>query len=275
MKMKRVDINKFIYFFLSLIVIFILFLPIYATILGSLTPSDKIGDTALFPKYFHYQNCIDIWHKISLSKNMINSIFYAACSSLIAVLFSVPAGYGVSRFQFKGKETYLFIILLTQMLSVIAFIVPLFFYVLRLGLFDTRFAIIVISAAIPIPMMVWLLKGYFDAIPVDIEEAAMVDGCTRIGAMIKVIIPVSLPGVATVLVLSFIIGYNQFFIPLVLLTSPEKLPVLVGVYTLANYIVPPWEFVMTATLIGLIPPLIAFFIGQKWLMSGLTGGSIK
>jgi multiple sugar transport system permease protein len=252
-----------------------LFIPLYSGVIGSLTPGERIGSPSLYPRYLHWQNFVEIWQKVPLAKYMVNSMAYAGAACAIAVAAGLPAGYSVSRFRFVGRHLFLFLILTTQMVSVSMIIIPMFRSLITLNLFDSALAVIVTISAMPVPIVVWLLKNYFDTIPVELEEAAAVDGCTRVGALFRILIPVSIPGVVTALIIAFTTTYNQFFIPMVFLSSESKYPALVGVYTMASELVPPWHLVMAASLVVLIPPLVVFFLCQRYVMGGLTAGAVK
>jgi len=252
-----------------------LFIPLYSGLIGSLTPGDHIGSPSLYPRYLHWQNFVEIWQKVPLAKYMVNSMMYAGAACAIAVVAALPAGYSVSRFRFVGRHGFLFLILTTQMVSVSMIIIPMFRSLIAMNLFDSAFAVIVTISAMPVPIVVWLLKNYFDTIPVELEEAAAVDGCTRVGALFRILLPVSIPGVVTALIIAFTTTYNQFFIPMVFLSSESKYPALVGVYTMAAELVPPWHLVMAASLVVLIPPLVVFFVCQRYVMGGLTAGAVK
>jgi len=252
-----------------------LFIPLYSGMIGSLTPGEHIGRPSLFPRYLHWQNFVEIWQKVPLAKYMANSMVYAGAACAIAVAAALPAGYSVSRFRFIGRHLFLFLILTTQMVSVSMIIIPMFRSLIAMNLFDSAFAVVVTISAMPVPIVVWLLKNYFDTIPVELEEAAAVDGCTRVGALFRILLPVSIPGVVTALIIAFTTTYNQFFIPMVFLSSQRKYPVLVGVYTMAAELVPPWHLVMAASLVVLIPPLVVFFLCQRYVMGGLTAGAVK
>ncbi len=260
---------------LTIIVLIILYLPIFSAIWGSLTPSSKIGDLSVLPKYFEYENYIEVWQKTQLGLYMKNSIIYSTIGAVFATILSILGGYAISRFRFWGKSLYMFLILTTQMIAVTTIAVPLFLYVQRLGLFDSSITVITISAIVTMPLLVWLLKNTFDAFPVELEEAAVIDGCTQRQIFQYVVLPVTTPGIVTALSISFITVYNQFFIPLLLLSTSEKYPVLVAVYTLLNERLVPWHLVMAAALIGLFPTLIVFMFTQKYVKEGLSTGAIK
>lgn len=259
----------------ALVLVFCLQFPLYTAILGSITPYEKIGQPSLIPRYFHWQNFVEIWRQVPLAMYMLNSIFYALLASLLAVGAALPAGYAVSRFRFAGRNLYMFLIMVTQMVAISMIIIPIFRMVNGLGLFDSRLAVVFLISALPIPMVTWLLKNYFDTIPIELEEAAAVDGCTQMGALLRVLMPVAIPGVVTGIIIAFTNTYNQFFLPMVILSTAEKYPALVGVYTMSSSLVPPWHLVMTASMVTLIPPLLIFFVCQKYVLGGMTAGSVK
>jgi len=259
----------------SVLLVVALLVPLYSGILGALTPDQYIGSPSLYPRYLHWQNFVEIWQRVPLGEYMANSMMYAGLACVLAVTAAVPAGYALSRFKFAGRHLFLFMVLVTQMVSVSIIIIPMFRSVIVLNLFDNRMAVIVAIAAMPIPMLIWLLKNYFDTIPAELEEAGAVDGCSRLGSLFRIILPVAMPGVVTAIIIAFTTTYNQFFIPLVFLSTQSKYPALVGVYTLAAELVPPWHLVMAACLVVLVPPLVVFFLCQRYVLRGLMAGAVK
>lgn len=267
--------KKLLFFILSgAIVIFLLF-PIYAGFLTSVSPPGTAVNLGIIPQKIYLQNYIDVWHESRLARYMLNGIFYASMSSVIVLAISIPSSYAISRFRFRKKGLFLFIILTTQMVCVSTIIIPIFLFIIKLNLFDTYTAVIIINAALSTPLGIWYIRAYFDTIPTELEEAGMIDGCTRLQAIFKLILPVSAPGLITSLIIIFTASYKQFFIPLVLLSSAEKYPALVSVYTLANELAPSWNLVMASVMITSLPPVILFIIARGFLISGLTAGSVK
>lgn len=255
--------------------VFLFAVPLYTGLLGALASPAGVGDLHPWPTEFHWQNFLEVWKQVSFARFMLNSLFYASSACGLVLLVSIPAGYAVSRFRFPGRSAYLLAILATQMVTISTIIIPLFLLVVRIGLFDQAIAVIGFSAALGTPFAVWMLRNYFDTLPLDLEEAAMVDGCSRLRALLSVLLPVARPGLAAATVLAFSMAYNQFFVPLVMLSTTERYPALVGVYTLARQVMVSWELVMAATLLVIVPPLILFFISQRYLVGGLTTGFDK
>jgi len=277
MRTSKARASGFEIFCFACIVVFIVvqWLPIYGAAKGSLTSLGDIGKPSVLPRSFEFRNYIEVWREVPLGMYFVNSLIYSIGGTFIALLAAIPASYGVSRFRFKGKSLYLFVILATQMVAVSTIIIPLFRMIIQLKMFDSRLTIILLCGTMPIPFAVWMLRTHVNMIPVEIEEAAMVDGCSRFQAIFRVILPLMKPGVAAAGLMSFLIAYKQFFLPLVLLNSRAKYPTMVGVYTLASMRLVPWHLVMAATIQVVIPPVVFFFLAQKYMVSGLASGSIK
>jgi multiple sugar transport system permease protein len=262
------------YIAILLVALFIL-IPIYAAIVGSLTPYEKLNSQQIFPVDFHWQNYLDVWERVPLLEHMKASFIYSISVSCIGVLLSTLAAYAISRFQFTGKGAYVYFLLITQVIPVIIIIIPLFQFINTIGIFDTYLAVILVVTAIVLPFPTFLLKGYFDKIPMEIEEAGMMDGCNRIGLLFRIVFPMATPGILTAFALTFFTAWQQFLIPLIITSSPEKVPVVVGIFRLQGEYVVQWELIMAATIIASIPPIIVYLLAQKYLVNGLFAGGIK
>jgi len=267
--------KKLLFLTFSGLIVIILLLPIYAGFLTSVSPPGMDLSPSIIPQKIYLQNYIDVWDKTNLARNMLNGIFYASMSTAIVLAVSIPSAYAISRFRFKAKGLFLFIILSTQMLSVATIIVPLFLLVINMNLFDTYTAVIIINAALSTPLGIWYIRAYFDTVPKELDEAGMVDGCNRVQAIYKIILPICAPGLVTSAIIIFTNSYKIFFIPLVLLFSAKKYPALVSVYTLANELAPSWPMVMASAIITMLPPVILFLLARGFLTSGHMAGSLK
>lgn len=258
-----------------LAVVFVQWIPILGAVKGALSSYAEIGRPSLLPEAWRWQNFVDIWQAVPLAGYLWNTLFYSITSTVLTVVASLPAAYALSRFEFRGRSLFLFLILATQMVAVSTIIVPLFRMVISADLFDSRLTIVVISSAMAVPLAVWLLRSYFENIPYALEEAAMLDGCSRLQTLWLIVLPQARPGVAAASVMSFVLAYKQFFVPLVLLSSETKYPALVGIYTLASQRLVPWHLVMAGILIIMLPAVIVFFLAQKELIGGLSAGGLK
>ena len=274
MALKKTQLLILRYFALIIVAVLI-FTPIYAAILGSLTQFNHFNNQEIFPIDFHWQNYIDVWKRVPLLDHMKASFIYSISVSCIGVLLSTFAAYAISRYQFTGKGLYVYFLLITQVIPVIIIIIPLFQFINTIGLFDTYLAVILVVTAITLPFPTFLLKGYFDKIPLEIEEAGLMDGCNRLGLIFKIVFPMAAPGILTAFALTFFTAWQQFLIPLLITSSPDKVPVVVGIFRLQGDYVVHWELVMAATIIASIPPIIVYMLAQKYLVNGLFAGGIK
>lgn len=275
MKIYKRNYKKIILLFLAVLYVLITIFPLWSALVVSLSPEKYVGRPSLLPQEWSLKNYLDVWHEISLMRSILNGIFYSTVSVIIVLIIAIPTAYAISRFVFIGKKYFLLIILITQMLSAPMIILPLFLFFLKLNLLDTRFSVVVIISGFALPMAIWILQSHFGVIPKEIEEAAMVDGCNRIQAIYYIILPILAPALAATSAIVFTHAYKEFFVPLVFLNSSNKYPALVGIYTLAAQTAPPWHYIMTASLITIVPILIFFFISSNSIKSGISEGGVK
>lgn len=249
-------------------------IPLYTALVASLTRYENLGKNFLWPADLYFQNYIDIWSRINLSGYFRATLIYAVGTSLVNVLLATFAAYALSRYQFKGKLFYSFIIFITQVLPQVVIAIPIFMILNKIGLYDTYIGVIIAILATSMAFPILLLRSFFDGIPVALEEAAAIDGCSRVGTLFRIIVPLSTPGIATTFALSFFTGWGQYLYPLILTRNPAKTPLTVGIARLIDNQT-PWEMVMTGTLLAIIPAVIIYLCAQKYLVQGLTAGSVK
>lgn len=249
-------------------------LPIYVAVVTSLTPFDKLGQPFILPHYFHWQNYVDLARQTPLLSYLKSSLIYAVGCSVCSVVLAVFASYSLSRFSFRGKTLFATLMVAIQIIPQIIIAMPLFAMVNKLGLYDTYYAVVIAMVASAIAYPILLLKGFFDGIPVSLEEAAVIDGCTRTGALLRVVLPITTPAIVTAFALSFFTGWDAYLYPMVMTSSPGMVPMTLGMSRMVD-IVTPWDWIMAGTVIGIIPPIIVYFIAQKYLIGGLTAGSDK
>lgn len=249
-------------------------IPLYTALVASLTKYENLGKNFLWPADLYFQNYIDIWSRIDLFGYFRATLIYAVGTSLINVLLATFAAYALSRYKFKGKLFYSFIIFITQVLPQVVIAIPIFMILNKIGLYDTYIGVIIAILATSMAFPILLLRSFFDGIPVALEEAAAIDGCSRVGTLFRIIVPLSTPGIATTFALSFFTGWGQYLYPLILTRNPAKTPLTVGIARLIDNQT-PWEMVMTGTLLAIIPAVIIYLCAQKYLVQGLTAGSVK
>ena len=249
-------------------------LPIYVAVMTSLTPFEKLGEKMLIPKYTYWQNYVDLATQTPMWEYLTASVVYALGTSLFTIVISILAAYALSRFRFKFKVAFMMIIVAIQVIPQIVIVTPLYGLSNSTGLYDTYIIVIIAMVASAIANPILLLKGFFDSIPKSLEEAAAVDGCTRVKALFKIILPISLPALTTAFALSFFTGWDAYLYPMILTSAPGKVSMTVGLSRMID-ILTPWNWIMAGTVIAIIPPILIYLLAQKYLIGGLTSGSSK
>lgn len=253
----------------------VLWIPLYAALLGSITPFEEIGSGALLPRTLRWQNFVEIWSGTPLLVFFRNSAIYSLLVSVIVIVVAVPAAYSLARLRVRLAPFFVFLFLSTQMVPQIAVGVPLYNVVNTFRLVDTFAAVILVLSTLLAPLAVWQLIAHFKALPPSLEEAAMVDGTSRRGAVLHVLLPAAAPGVASAFIVTFTLVWEQFLIPILLVKSTDKLPLTVGVYGLFSDLVVPWNLVMAMTVVAMLPPILIYVLAQKYVVKELTAGAIR
>lgn len=249
-------------------------LPIYMAFVASLTEYKNLGKTFLYPVDWAWHNYADIFTRVDFGNFLRATTIYAVASSLANVLLATLAAYALSRFTFRGKAFYTCIIFITQVLPQVVIVVPVFMMMQTIGLYNTYVGVIIAILATSMAFPILLMRSFFDSVPFALEEAAAIDGCSRFQALLRIIVPLALPGIATAFALSFFTGWGQYLYPLVLTRDPLKTPVTVGIARLIDNQT-PWEMVMTGTLLAVIPAVLIYLLVQKSLIKGLSSGAVK
>lgn len=260
----------------ALIAVWMLFtlLPLYAAFVASLTKYENLGKSFLYPTDWQWSNYIDIFSRVPILDFLKATLIYAVGASVVCVVLAVLAAYALSRFRFRGKRAFVSVVFLTQLIPQVIIVVPMFMMLSDVGLYDTYAGVILVISATGVAFPILLLRSFFDGLPLALEEAAAVDGASRLGILWRIVLPLSAPGLATAFALSFFTGWGQYLYPLVLTRSPEHTPVTVGIGRLIDNTT-PWEMVMTGTIISVIPAVIAYMLVQKFLTNGLMVGAVK
>jgi ABC-type glycerol-3-phosphate transport system permease component len=204
-----------------------------------------------------------------------NSVKVTFSVTLLATALSAFAGYSFSRFRFYGRESLMYTILVGQMLPGVVLLLPLYVYLKDLRLLDTHFGLGIVYMTFAIPLCTWLLKGFFDTIPTDLEEAAMVDGCSRVGAMVRIVLPLAAPGIAATALFAFITAWNDFMFALAILSTPAKFIIGLGLMTYQEEYFFQWNILMAGGVLMSIPALGLYLFLQRYLVTGLTRGAVK
>ncbi|MBZ5763232.1 carbohydrate ABC transporter permease [Rhizobium sp. VS19-DR104.2] len=251
--------------------------PFAVMLFTALKPADEVvASVEWLPHRFAWQNFIDMWHSSNFGQALWNSLYVSVGSTLLATLISIPAAYAMSRFRFSFKQPYSDFLLVTQMLSPIVLVLGLFRLVVWLGLVDSISTVVVIYTAFQIAFAVWMMRGYFDSIPADLEESAWLEGASRLRSLRSVFLPLSVPAIAVTGIFTFINAWNEFALALTLLRKEEHftLPIQIFSMVAGRYEV-EWHYVMAATLVATLPVAVLFAWLQRFLIGGLSSGAVK
>jgi arabinogalactan oligomer/maltooligosaccharide transport system permease protein len=204
-----------------------------------------------------------------------NSLIVSLGTTLLGLSLAVPAGYAFSRFDFSGKKQSMFAFMLIQMFPGIIILVPYFMVMKTLGLLNTSIGLIIAYSVTTLPLCVWMLKGFFDTVPRELEEAAMLDGCTQLQIFFKIVLPLSLPAVAITALFSFLSAWNEFLLALVFNTSNDQFTLPVGLASMIPSTGQRWGDFAAASILVSTPVVILFMLFQKSLVQGLSAGAVK
>ena len=271
-------------FIVIAILLLLVLIPIAYTLLLSLTPDAEIGSESLIPSQWAFGNYIQMWSTVNLAEGMGNSLIISGITSVLAVVLAVGAAYVITRFKFRGRLVYLYSLVGLQTVPGVMLLLPIFVLfssiqaLLHLKLVGTYPAVIITDLTFALPFATWLMVSYLGSIPVDLEEAALVDGATRLQALWRVIVPLALPGMVVALVFSFLTGWNDVLFASVL-TSPETRTIAVQLQAFSSAqdggALPLYGQLMGAAIVSALPVVVLYMAFQRYLVGGLTAGGVK
>jgi ABC-type glycerol-3-phosphate transport system permease component len=252
-------------------------LPVLWTISTSLKPLEEVNKCP--PEWFcplmSLKPYSDMFFFLPFATYTLNSFIVACSSTVLTLLIGSLAAFAFSRFSFKGKDVFLLILLLSQMLPGASVIIPLFQLLQSAGLYDTSLGLILVHTAVLLPFVIWLLYGFFQTIPREIEDAALIDGCSRMEALRKVILPLALPGIGATALFAFLGSWNEFFFALILTSSDMTRTIPVGIGLFVGEYTDVWNQMAAAAVLFSLPPLILFLFTRKTFVKGLVAGAGK
>jgi ABC-type glycerol-3-phosphate transport system permease component len=216
-----------------------------------------------------------IFRETPVPRYFLNSLIVASATALIGTVVTCLAAYALSRFRFRGKIGYLTMLLVTQMFPAALFLAPLYIVLRNYQLINTPWALIVSYSTFVIPFCTWMLKGYFDGIPMDLEESAMVDGASRLRALRGIVLPLAAPGLATVVLFAFLMGWQEFMFAIAYVQSDDLRTLPVGIALMQSTYGVAYGYLMAAAVVVTIPIIVLFAFLQRFLIRGLTAGAVK
>jgi multiple sugar transport system permease protein len=262
--------------FLVVFVIWTL-IPFYWMLVTSLKEHDEIyGTTAtLFPERPTLESYRVLFFETDYFLFFRNSMTVALATTFLTVLCASLAAYAIARLEFPGRKFLARGIIYTYLVPQSLLFIPLFAIMVGVGLTNSLTGLTIAHMGFTIPFCTWLLIGFFMSIPIELEEAALVDGCTRLGVLFRIVLPISLPALAVVAFFSFTLSWNEYLYAIVFNSDPDVLTIPTG---LSNFIIEDvffWGPIMASTALTVIPPLAVYFFFQRWLITGLTMGAVK
>ena len=273
---KDIAMRTLLYLVVSIICIVILY-PYFVMVCTALKSRAEIFsvDGTVLPVEPLWSNFVDIWQKAPMAQYMLNSILIAGGSTLIAMLCGIPAAYALARMKFKGQTAFLGFIIVSQMFAPVVLLIGIYKVMQSMGLTNSILGLIFVNAAFNQAFTIWLLRGTFLSISAEMEQAATIDGCNRVQAMMKVLLPVAAPGIVTTLIFIFINAWNEYTVALCLISTDTFKPLTVGINIFNGYNIIEWQYLFAASLFAIIPVVIMFMSIEKNLTEGLTAGGVK
>ncbi|TCS75033.1 carbohydrate ABC transporter membrane protein 2 (CUT1 family) [Muricomes intestini] len=263
---------------LIILSVVILAFPLYWMIVTSLTTRSALLENISIlpkPKNITSSNFMKILDSQPILTWFGNSIFVTAFSTIIAITVSTMAAYSMSRYKYKSTNFLGFFLLVVRMLPETLLVVPLYMMFTHMKLINNYASLIISNITFIIPFSTWMMKGYFDSIPNTLEEAARIDGCSRLQAVRKIVIPLATPGIAATSTYSAILGWSEFLFARTFITRPDKWTVTVGISSLMGEYTIIWGEVMAAAAISIIPIALVFIFLEKYMVAGVTAGAVK
>jgi len=262
---------------LVLIVVAFAIFPIVWTFIVSLKPEEDIVTATMsyLPRRVTLENYVAIWTRSNFPTLIGNSLVTTAVTVTLCTAVGTLAAYAVSRFHFAGRRGLMMFYLVVRMFPAVMIVIPLFIIMRGVGLLDSRLGLALAYASFLLPVFIWMMKGFFETVPPDLEDAARIDGASRLGAMVRVVLPLVLGGLVATAVFIAIGAWNEFLFALMLTTSTGSRTWPVGLQLMVGEFQLPWGSLAAGGIISILPVMILFAIVQRAMVRGLTAGAVK
>lgn len=269
--------GKFLAIIITIVLLLIMLFPFFVMITTMLRSSKEVYVSPPYwiPKIIDFSNLWKVWGEYNLFYYFRASFVVALGTMILNIIISVPASYAVARLRFLGRKVMLYMFLAIQMFSPVVIVISLFKIFIGLKLIDSWMSLILADTVFTMTFTIWMMTGYFRAIPVEIEESAMIDGCTRVQTIWRVMLPIAGPGLVTAMIYTFIWAWNEFLFPLVFIKSHDLMPLTLGLYQFLGRWTTQWELLSAAAFWAIIPVLVLFYVIEKRLVAGLAAGAVK
>ena len=270
-------IGNVLFYALLLVIIVVSIFPFYYAIITSFKSGTALFEVSYWPSHFSLDNYVSVLTQGSFARNLLNSLFVSGTVVFLSLLLGITAAYALARVRFRGRSAILLTILSVSMFPQVAVLAGLFELVRRFDLINTPFALIFSYMIFTLPFTVWVLTTFVRDLPIEIEEAAIVDGATPWKIITKVFMPLMWPALVTTGLLAFISAWNEFLFALTftLTNSQRTVPVAIALLSAATQFEVPWGNIMAASVIVTVPLVVLVLIFQRKIISGLTAGGVK
>lgn len=274
---KRLSISYKVFMWIVLIFILLYTLvPMVWLVISSLkTNTELMGDPFALPAKWQIQNYINAFQVSGLATLFMNSIIVSLVATVLNIIVAAMASYVVARFEFKGKEAIFNTFTIGILVPINALMVPYFLVVNKLGVYNTRFGLILVYAAVGLPLSISIVRGFMNNIPGELEEAGIVDGCNFFQRFFKIVLPMSKTGLVTAATFEFIYCWNEFIYAMLLTSSQEVRTVQIGIRYFTNQFTTDYVSMYAAIIISIIPSILGYILFQDQIISGLTAGAVK
>jgi len=256
------------------------FLAPYAEmLLTALKPTPELmkSPPSYLPSRWEWSNFKNVWSLTDppVTDALLFSLYVAAAATLLTLVVGLPAAYYTARHRFRGRGAFLVLVLVTQMFAPTALLVGIYREMVGLDLTDTAEALILVNAAFNLPFCIWILNAYFASIPKELEEAAYLDGTGRFGALVRVTLPLAMPGVVTALVYTFIGAWNEYVVALTITSSGNRMTLTRAIPGFVTSYHEQWQYLFATSLVAIVPVVVLFVFVERYLVSGLTAGGVR
>jgi multiple sugar transport system permease protein len=275
--MRRLHLNRTGLLIAAVALTLFNLLPFYCMITSSFKGSAEVVSypATLFPHHWTVEAYRHIWRQEGFVRYFLNSFTVAASTAIGSSLVGMFAAYGFSRFRFRGRTFWLTLFLISQMLPGVLLVGPYFRMLTLVGLYDNLFGLVLALTTITLPFSVWMLKGYVDSIPVEIDQAAMLDGANRMQILLRIIAPNIIPGVIATATFAFLLSWGDLLWALCLIQDPNKQTMTLGITRLIGQFRVQWPEIMAATVIASSIPGVLYVLLQRYLVQGFVGSAVK
>lgn len=275
-KHKRITNSIVTYGILIIALIWTVF-PVYWMIKSSITVDSEmyVARPSLIANHYTFQNYIELFSETDFGYALLNSLQIAGITTICCLIISILGSYAMTRLRFPGRKFFKTSIIFSYLIPTAVLFVPMYVFVSKLGFYDNKYALLIIYPTTVVPYCCYMLMSYFKAIPYALEEAALIDGCTRLKSLWYIIMPIALPGIAVVATFAFTMSWNEYLYAMIMTTSGKQQTAVVAISSFKYADSAIWGRIMSASVVTSLPVAIIYIIAQGQLISGKSDGSVK